>query len=206
MYRHPNVCPYMSVSPNWECMAISYLNAQPVIPVKRTCIATRAFKNKEYRGCPVFKVRISTTDFTFSIFHFPLFHYIELAPPSRSKTNSSHDSTVVSCTCAGAGAVIALIFSVSSGYSPHGNPIQELSWSISAQAMHVSGETTNNSAAIIFIIFFFVAPNHEFHEFSYIFMTTIWVACDMLWYVSPTSKFLHYRWQPTRVDCDLTSL
>ena len=51
MYRHPNVCPYMSVSPNWletrstkRCQAISYLNAQPVIPVKRTCIATRALK------------------------------------------------------------------------------------------------------------------------------------------------------------------
>ena len=99
----------------------------------------------------------------------------------RCENNNSPDSILESCICAGAGAVIALIFSVSSGYSPHGNPIQELSWSISAQAMHVSGETTNKSAAIIFIIFFWLpSTKYDIREFSYIFMTTTWVGFTYL--------------------------
>lgn len=40
----------------------------------------------------------------------------------KCQNNNNPDSILVSCICAGAGAVIALIFSVSSGYSPHGNP------------------------------------------------------------------------------------
>lgn len=117
----------------------------------------------------------------------------------RCENNNSPDAILESCICAGAGAVIALIFSVSSGYSPHGNPIQELSRSISAQAMDVSGETTNKSAAIIFIIFFWLpSTKYDIREFSYIFMTTTWVGFTYLLNSSYTAGY-----QPTRVDAIL---
>ncbi len=123
-------------------LCIDIHNAQPVIPVKRTCVATLTFKNVRNTGGVPLGGKNFYNKFHIKV-HFPSQHiviyHIELqwtGPPSRSKTNNP-DSILESCICAGAGAVIALIFSVSSGYSPHGNPSRNYLGHMPKQCMYL---------------------------------------------------------------------